>query len=331
MKARANTLRASRLVSALTAALPLLPGCRPQSPASSPPAAGAPTSQAATQALHLRDYVVEPVVDDSERALPALRIASMAPRITEICCALGLRDYLVARTRYCTYPPGIERIPSIGALVDLNVERLLELRPDLVLVSGSSRAQTERLRALRVRVETLPDTDLDDLFVTIRRIGTLTGRPRSAARLCERIAADLRRVDQRFAGGPPQRVLVLIGPLHDPPEPPTVAGTGSFYDALLRRAGHRNAAPANQPAFAPLSLEYISQADPDVIIELDADGHGRPAGRTDALRIWSQVGPLRAVRSGRVHVLRGPQYYLLGPRIASVYADLCAAIRADRP
>ncbi|GEM_PF-489036 len=275
----------------------------------------------------LHDWVLHPRVVAAERDAGPARIVSGAPNVTEICCALGLRGRLVGRTRYCVYPPEIAKVPSIGALNDVNAETLLGLRPDLILVAGTSRMQVERLRALELRFERVPDTRLDDLFVAIGRIGALTGRPRTAARLCVAIRSDLAAVDgeyrERVAG---TRVLLVTGTLATPPRPPYVAGPGSFYDDLLKRAGCRNVVGQRQSAFGPLSLEFVIRADPDVIVELDADGTARPAGDADALRAWSRLGRLRAVRHGRVHVLQGPQHFLLGPRIALTYRALCAAI-----
>lgn len=276
----------------------------------------------------MRDWVLHPVVVAAERDAGPARIVSAAPNITEICCALGLRGRLVGRTRYCSYPPDIVAVPSIGALNDVNVEVLLGLRPDLILVAGRSRMQTDRLRALGLRFESVPDARLDDLFSAIRKIGSLTGRDQSAARLCAGIRADLIAVERRCRDDGSPRVLLLTGTLADPPRPPYVAGAGSFYDDLLRRAGCRNVVGGRQAAFGPLSLEFIIRADPDVIIELDADGKARPRGDADALRAWSRLGRLRAVSSGRVHVLSGPQHFLLGPRIALTYQAICRAVRA---
>ena len=321
----------------LPLALAMLVGCeRPPSPAS--PAAGPQNRISSASAvsdvvaatsrpvMRLRDWVRRPLIDETEREPVALRIVSAAPNVTEICCALGLRESLVGRTRYCDYPPEVASVPSIGALIDVNVERLLELRPDLIVVSGRSRAQTERFAGLGLRLESVPDASLHDLFVAIRRVGELTNRKRTAEQLCGAIRADLEAVTARFADVPPTRVLLLTGTLSDPPRPPYVAGPGSFYDELLRLAGHENVVPGAQGAFAPLSLEFIVRADPDVIIELDPDGQCRPTGDADARRAWAKVGKLRAATSSRIHVLTGPEHYLLGPRIAFTYDALCRAI-----
>ena len=280
-------------------------------------------------ALQLRDWVRDPLVDENEREIVPLRIVSAAPNVTEICCALGLRSALVGRTRYCDYPPGIEQVASIGALNDVNVEALLELRSDLILVSGTSRAQLERFAALDLRIESVPDAGLTDLLAGIRQVGVSTGRTRTAERLCAGIESDLAVVSAHFADTPPARVLLLTGTLRDPPRPPYVAGPGSFYDDLLKLAGHENVVAGRQAAFGPLSLEFIVRADPDVIIELDPDGRQRPNGDADARRVWAELGALHAVVGERIHVLTGNRHYLLGPRIALTYDALCRVIAGE--
>jgi iron complex transport system substrate-binding protein len=303
-------------------------GCdRAARPSSSAPATSAPADDAA--ALRMHDYVAQPELDPAERSPTALRIVSTAPNVTEICCALGLRSNLVGRTRFCDYPPEVRDVASIGALVDLNVETVLGLQPDLVLVSGESRIVRDRLAPLDLRIEALPDTSLEDIFAAIRRAGDITSRPRTAALLCERISADLATIADHFAHRPKRRVLLLIEPMKDPPQPPWIAGPGSYHDALLRRLGHANVAETAGPAFGPLPLEFILDADPDIIIELDPAGTHRRGGEADALRIWSAIGPLRVVRQRCIRVIGGPEHAIPGPRIAQTFLALARAAAAN--
>lgn len=277
----------------------------------------------------LPDYVVSPIMPPPQPPL-AMRIVSAAPNITEICCALGLRDSLVGRTRYCEYPPGIEKVRSIGALLDMNNEALLELRADLILVAGESVAQSDKLRGLGLRFESLPDRSLEDLFATIRKIGALANREQAAERLGAALRADLETVRQRHSGKPKLRVLLTLGPLADPPAPPYVAGPGSFYDELLSLGNQTNAAPSAS-AFGQLSLEFIARNEPDVIVELVATPQERPGGDADALAAWAKVGQLRAVREHHVHTLVGHRHYVLGPRVALTADELLTLIDGKQP
>jgi iron complex transport system substrate-binding protein len=292
-----------------------------------PDESGQPRLAAAVdRTVKLRDWPADPDVDATERDTPRLRIVAAAPSVTEICCALGLRDQLVGRTRYCTHPPGIEQVPSFGALVDTNVEVLLEQKPDLILISGNSRLLSDRLAPLRLRLESVPDGGSNDVFTAIEHIGRLTGRAKTAQRLVESVRRELAEVAGAFRDFPSRRVLILTGTLSSPPSPPFVAGPGSLYDDMLRLAGHRNAAPADGRAYGMLSLESLLEADPEVIVELDPDGRARAGGDADALAAWRAVGPLQAVANGRVHVVIGPDYYVPGPRIAQTFYAISRAI-----
>lgn len=315
--------RGPRALTAITAALSVavLCGC----------GSGAPPSAAslATSGPKPPDYVIRPIVDPSEVNAPRRRIVCAAPNLTEICCALGLRDQIVGRTRFCTYPPGIETVPDIGALVDTNIETLLALKADLLLVSGRSRAMTERFEQLNVRFESLPDNTLEDIYTSIRRVGELTGRPRSAAGLVEAIRRDVERVAEHYRTLPPTRVLLVVGALSDPPTPPIVAGSNSFLGELLAAAKQRNIISFEDRAFGPIALEVVVQRWPECILELDPDGLLRPGGDADALRVWRQIGPIDPVERRRIHVIRGPQHYLPGPRIAETLSAFLQAIASS--
>jgi len=237
-----------------------------------------------------------------------------------------LRDCIVGRTRYCLHPAGIESTPIVPTLNRANVESLLALEPDIVLVFGRAPTLAQKLADAGIRFEALPDKSLSAIFAAIRRVGSLTGRTRTASALCRAIEAELAAVTAEYHATVDRRVLLLTSTLESPPRPPFVAGPGSYYDALLRRSGFVNVVANERQAYAPLSLEFITRADPDVIVELDPDGRARPHGDADALSAWRRVGPLRAVRNGRVHALVGPEYYVPGPRIAGTYAELCRVI-----
>ncbi len=254
------------------------------------------------------------------------RIVSAAPNITEICCELELQECLVGRTKYCDYPPAVLRVPEIGGLDDLNAERLLGLRPELIILSGSSRAQAEKLRRLELPYISVPDVSLDDLFTAIAQIGERARRADVAARLAAGIRDKLRAAAVRCKGVPKRRVLVLTAPLRDPPAQAFIAGPGSFYADLLHLVGHENVGELADKPFTTASLEFILRADPDVIIELAPDDADRPGGDADARRVWAKVGPLQAVANRRVRVLSGPEHFVLGPRIAHTLERLCTLV-----
>jgi iron complex transport system substrate-binding protein len=294
------------------------------------PAATKPSTR---EVSHPPDYVISPIVDKRDGAC-TLRIVSLAPSVTESCCALGLRENLVGRSGYCDYPPGIESTPSVGSLVDASMERLVSLEPDLVLIPGHSGMLSDQFDRLGLKYESLPDTTFEDIRRAITKLGELTGRTHSATRLVDRIDADLDRVAAMYRGRTRKNVLLLIGRMTNPPSPPHVAGPGSFYDDLIRRAGAENAASELGKPFPVMSLEVILAINPDVIIELDGDADPNAAELDrEAEQNWWSLGSLSAVQEHHIHVLAGPQHLIPGPRVAQTFAALCRIIYGprDRP
>jgi hypothetical protein len=202
-----------------------------------------PATDAATLPAEPRDYVVNPAVDPAERDLGPRRIVSLAPNITEVVCALGLRDRLVGRTPYCHYPPDVETVPAVGAVTDPNYEKIRSLSPDLVLITANSGAVAAGLERLGLRCQAVPHDRLQDVFAAIEQVGQACDRPATARHLAEAIRSDLERLRREAAqrAHTPQRVLVVLGELPVPPRGVWAAGPGSFLDELVRLAGHVNA------------------------------------------------------------------------------------------
>lgn len=263
-----------------------------------------------------RDYVACPQVDPDEADRGPARIISLAPSISEIVCALGLRDRLVGRTPYCLYPPAIRSVMAVGALQDPNFEKIRSLSPDLVLVTANSGRLADGLRQLGIRYEPIPHDTLEEVYQAIERVGRVCDRPATAARLAASLRANVESLRAAAARHnlARRRVLVSLGELPVPPRAVWVAGPGSFLDGLTELAGCVNAAAGLlKVSHGELSLEGVRAANPDVILEFREN----PDERTllDLYRTWSELGDLEAIRLQRVRSLGGVEWLSAGPRI----------------
>ena len=302
----------------------LLPvgGCRraAQGPA-------APLAPPALRAVpEVPDFVAEPLTVTSEAEAGPGRIISTAPQLTEIACALGLRDRLVGRSAYCDHPPGIEAVAGVGSLLDLNLEKVMRLEPDLVLISGQSRLIRDRLDEAGIRYESLPDSSLEDVFAAIEKLGAVAGRPKTAARLAKALRDDLARLATDYRSEEQRRVLMLTGRLDDPPRSPWVAGPGSYLSELLEMAGHRNAAESLGRPYGQIALEEILVWDPEVILEFVGRETTGPREHGQAHQAWSQVGPLRALKANRLRRIGGQVHLIPGPRVNQTLRELIRSI-----
>lgn len=194
--------------------------------------------------------------------LSPTRIVSTSPAITEIVFALGAEDLLVGRTDFCTYPPATQHIESIGGISNLNVEKILSLKPDLVL-SGSMIPKKSTLQMEKMGVPTvciIEQQQFDGLYHNIAKIGSLIGRSSAADSLIRKIKLSASQILNRPKKEPPTVYYVVgFGPSGN-----FTAGGNSFINDIITMAGGQNLA-AHITGWS-YSLESLLQENPHYIV-----------------------------------------------------------------
>lgn len=215
------------------------------------------------------------------------RIVSLLPSLTETVCALGECARLVGVDRYANWPAAIDALPRVGGIDDAQVERIVALRPDLVLLRSRSRA-ADRLEALGIRVLALDARTHADIRRVMETVARVMGRPGAGEATWRRLDAHLDAARARIpAAWQGQRVYVE---LHGGA---AAAGPGSFIGETLQRLGLHNVVPAGANPFPKLGPEFVVRADPDVLIAMNPADLATLAARRPG---WSAM---RAVREGR--------------------------------
>ena len=246
------------------------------------------------------------------------RIVSLLPSLTESVCALGACARLVGTDRFSNFPARVVALPKLGGLDDAQIERIVSLKPDVVLLSPSARV-IDRLEALGLKVLVLESRNHADVKRTLALLAQMLGMPAEAERVAAAIERDLRaaaaRVPAVLRG---QRVYFEVDAT------PYAAGPASFIGETLARLGAVNAVPAALGPFPKLNPEYVLRLQPDIVMAAErnlADMPKRPG--------WAA---LRALRERRSCGFAGERYELLirpGPRMgeaALVLADCLVGI-----
>ncbi|RZS58064.1 ABC transporter substrate-binding protein [Sphaerotilus mobilis] len=253
---------------------------------------------------------------------PPRRIVSLLPSITEAVCALDACDRLVGVDRYSNFPASIAGLPRLGGMDDAQLERIVALRPDLVLASPSTRV-VDRLRVLGLRVVTLQAESHADVRHALERIAAVIGRPERADALWRAIEADLSASAQRVpAGWRGRRVYFEIATT------PYAAGAASFIGETLARLGLRNIVDAGMGPFPQLNPEFILRAAPDLVMAA-----AQPLAEMPRRPGW---GRLVALSSRQTCAFAAAPYDMLvrpGPRLgeaARLIADCLAALPPPR-
>lgn len=244
--------------------------------------------------------------------LAQVRVASLAPNLTELICELGFYSNLVGRSSVCDYPPEVRTVRVVGDFGRPNWEVLAGIKPDLVVATDLERpAMLKPLVAMGVRAELLPCESWDQLMHAARVISEALGAPERGESWCRRMTEQREALEREVRDyyGTRSKPRVYVEIWH---HPLTTAGEGSFLNELITLAGGSNLA-ANLPMRYPhVSSEWVVTQDPDVVLL----AYMLPIGQAEeALKTRVGWSGLRVFRSGGVVSDIPPELLLRpGPR-----------------
>ena len=249
------------------------------------------------------------------------RIVSLAPNLTEIVYAVGAGDRLVGVTSYCDYPEAAKNVAKVGDTMKPSVERIIALKPQIVLVSTASQLEafTKQLDEQRIAVYVTNPNSVDQVFRSIETIGEIFGTTEQAKQL----AADLRRrteaVEAGVANRPPIKVFYQVSG-----EPLYTIGREAYLTDLIQRAGGISVTAEVPTAFPRYSDEAALASKPDAII-LPSGGSMGSANSTVAPALKNSP----AVRNNRVHKINDDLLARPGPRLVDGLEQLARALHPE--
>ncbi len=262
------------------------------------------------------------VTDDTGQVLrlqaTPQRIVSLAPGATEMLFVIGVGERVVGTSRYSDEPAAARKIPRIGDVAGLDLERILALRPDVVIVwqGGNPAAQIEQLRALRLRLYRQHVSALRDLPASLLRLGKLTGTETLARQKATELTTRLTALQTRYSARSRLKVFLQIWnrPLY------TIGGRHMMSDALLLCGADNVFAQLGGEA-PVVSEEAVLGLDPAVIV---ADA---PPGQAAAWLVdWRRFPRLAAVRNGALVPFENQRFGMLGPSAVEATEQLCAIL-----
>jgi iron complex transport system substrate-binding protein len=250
---------------------------------------------------------------------PPERIVSLAPHLAEIAFAAGAGAKLVGVSTFTRHPAEAERLPIVASYGRVDIERLIALRPQLVLAwrSGNSALQIGRLERLGLRVFVTEARSLADIPRIIRLIGMLAGSADMAEARARRFDNDVAELRWRHAGE--RSIAVFLEIWHRPML--TVSGQHLASDAL-RLCGGRNVFAAAKVLTPLVSREQLLAARPEAIITA---GFG-----AEAPQAWQGLDPIAAIRYHRIYAIDPDLLYGQGPRLLEGARALCNRLERVR-
>lgn len=264
------------------------------------------------------------VVDDTNRtvtlAAPAHRIVSLAPHVTELLFAAGAGPYVVGVSEFSDYPPPARRIPSIGSGLSLDMERIIQLKPDLIVGwnNGNAAPQLARLEQLGIPVFKSEPYDFVAIARSMESLAHLAGTDATGAGAANAFRTRLKHLRETYQQRRSISVFYQIwrSPLM------TLNGT-HMVSSAIRQCGGVNIF-ADLPQLAPtVSVEAVLKSDPEAIVASSGE-------QDDVFAPWRRFPKLKAVARGNLILVDGTLMNRSGPRILDGMEMLCKELDAAR-
>jgi iron complex transport system substrate-binding protein len=254
-------------------------------------------------------------------AKPAQRVISTAPHITELLFAAGGGERVVGAMNYSDYPPAARRVPLVGSDAQIDMERVLALRPDLLVVwqTGNTERQLAQLKSLGIPIFYSEPKKLDDIATSLTRLGQLLGTDSAAQAAARDYRQKINKLTDTYAQRPPVKVFYQVWekPLF------TLNGEHIVSDAL-RVCGGRNIFASLKVTAPSVSTEAVLQENPEAII--GGEQHDGQAG----INLWKPYKGMLAVQRDNLFMLDSELLVRATPRIADGIAVLCGKLQTAR-
>lgn len=244
-------------------------------------------------------------------AASAPRVISLAPQLTELAFAAGITP--VAVSAYSDYPAAARQLEQVANWQGINVERILALKPDVVLAwrGGNPQRQVEQLQALGVKVQWLDPQSVAEIIAAIRQLHAWSPAPQLALAHADRLEARFAALRQRYASARRQTVFLQFGQ-----QPLFTASKATLQNQILQLCGGDNIFADSKVPWPQVSREQVLMRQPQVIVVVG------DAARIPAIQHFWQP---------QLHVpviaLNDDWFSRAGPRIIQAAEQLCSALQ----
>ncbi|MBS1809367.1 MAG: cobalamin-binding protein [Acidobacteria bacterium] len=247
------------------------------------------------------------------------RIISLAPNITETLFALGLGERVIGVTTYCDFPVEAKAKEKVGDTLKPNLERIIALKPDLVLISTASQLEkiTQQLDQLNIPIFITNPKTVAEVLTSIRKLGEITGTSQQAETLTLAMQTKIRESQQIVTNQSLPKVLYVLQL-----SPLITAGKNTFINDLIQMAGGQSISGEEAADYPQFSRETAIARAPEVIIV--PQSHGTELVNVEAIKQGFAITP--AVKNNRIVSVNPDLIDRPGPRIVDGLEALRKAI-----
>ncbi len=274
-----------------------------------------------------------PPANTMNQAAPE-RVVSLAPNLTEIIFRLGEGNRIVGVSKFCKYPAEALGKPKVGALVDVDYEKLRVLDPDLVVMLASQNEIANRIKRLGLQVQSIEIETIENIYSAIDWLGGLLRAEEKSEQLVAELKDEMAALRAEMDGDSNRtrpRVLIVVGRNPGTLQQIYACGSGNYLNELLKAVGGENVLGETTVPWPVISKEAIIKHNPDVIIDGSVRQGETPDDGDFHMQAWNQMDMLGAVKSGRLVALADDHHLVIGPGFIEGARFLLDAIQDGRP
>ena len=259
------------------------------------------------------------------------RVISLSPNLTEMIYDMGAQDQLVGDTDYCKFPPDAQKKEKIGGWVNPNIEKMVSLKPDLIVALKFHDKAVNTLKKLKMNVVVLNCDSVEDILASYSQLGKLLGHEKQAEAARQSLVARLEKIKQRAKGKKPVAVLFVVGRTPGTVDQVYAVGGKNFINELIEMAGGVNVMVDAMTGYPLVSKEELIQRNPDLIVD-SVLSHELKARKVENQSAWDQMPVLKAVQQKHVYYFLDEDFLIPGPSMVKLGEFLCDTfenVRAD--
>lgn len=226
------------------------------------------------------------------------RIIALSPSINEIIYALGDGEKIVGNTKYCDFPEDAKTKAKVGGYFSPNLEKIVSLRPDIVIMLENSKKLSLKLHKLGIKTKILKLTKLKEIQNSIQIIGKLLNKEKEASVILNDINFRLQDIKNIVTD---KKILIVISAYGSIEKRVFVVGQNLYFDDIINISGNTNALQSKRKGQPVLNVENIIATNPDVVILLSPMREQRSISIEDIKKPWLTL-PINAVKNNNIYV-----------------------------
>jgi iron complex transport system substrate-binding protein len=245
------------------------------------------------------------------------RIIALSPSINEIIYALNSGDKIVGNTDFCNYPKDAKTKPKVGGFFSPNLEKIIALKPDMVIMQTSSLKLSKKLKRLGIKTTIIKNRTIDDIKNSIKIIGNVLNKKDKANKIVQNIDSKLSHLKNIIKD---KKILIVIGHNTSLDKRIFVAGQNLYFDDIINLSGNKNAYQSTLKGQPVLNLENIIATNPDIVILLSPYRIKKGLSKKKLITLWINI-PINAKKQKNIYIVDGEYAGIPSQRIIHFLDD----------